>query len=87
MHYPYATLEVFINKINLYSTAAAQSAYERGKRTTVLGPYGHAFWTFTRHYILRRGFLDGWQGFLLAGMAATGSFYRYVKLYCLSRRP
>lgn len=87
LHYPYATLEVFINKINLYSTAAAQSAYERGKRTTVLGPYGHAFWTFTRHYILRRGFLDGWQGFLLAGMAATGSFYRYVKLYCLSRRP
>lgn len=87
LHYPYATLEVFINKINLYSTAAAQSAYERGKRTTVLGPYGHAFWTFIRHYILRRGFLDGWQGFLLAGMAATGSFYRYVKLYCLSRRP
>lgn len=86
LHYPYANLEVFIQKINLYSTAAAQSAFERGKKTTVIGPFGHAIWTFVRHYVLRKGFLDGWQGLLLAGMAATGSFYRYVKLYCLTKR-
>ncbi len=85
LHYPYASLEVFIDKINRYSTEAARAAYARGRRTGVLGPFGHAAWTFIRHYLLRRGFLDGWQGLVLAGMAATGSFYRYVKLYRLGR--
>src|SRR5690606_22612849 len=85
LHDPYASLEVFIDKINRYSTEAARSAFERGRRTSVLGPFGHAAWTFIRHYILRRGFLDGWQGLVLAAMAATGSFYRYVKLYRLGR--
>lgn len=85
LHYPYATLEVFIDKINRYSTEAARAAFERGRRTTALGPFGHGLWTFVRHYVLRRGFLDGWQGLVLAGMAATGSFYRYVKLYWLGR--
>lgn len=86
LHYPYASLEVFIDKINHYSTEAARMAFDRGRRTGVLGPFGHALWTFVRHYVLRRGFLDGWQGLVLAGMAATGSFYRYAKLYELTHR-
>lgn len=86
LHYPYASLEAFIDKINRYSSEAALKAHARGRRTTLMGPFGHAAWTFFRHYGLRRGFLDGWQGLVLAGMAATGSFYRYAKLYWLSRR-
>lgn len=86
LHYPYASLEVFVDKINRYSTEAARAAYEKGRRTGVMGPFGHAAWTFVRHYVLRRGVLDGWQGLILAGMAATGSFYRYVKLYWLGKR-
>src|SRR5690606_7989387 len=85
LHDPYASLEVFIDKINRYSTEAARSAYARGKRTTVLGPFGHGVWTFIRHYVLRCGFLDGWQGLVLAGMAGAGSFFRYAKLFWLSR--
>lgn len=86
LHYPYADLESLINKLNSYSTAAAQKAFERGKRTSVLGIFSHALWTFIRIYILRRGFLDGWQGLVLAGMAAAGSFFRYAKLYWLAKQ-
>jgi glycosyltransferase involved in cell wall biosynthesis len=86
LHDPYASLEAFIDKINRYSTEAARSAHRKGRRTSLPGIYGHAAWTFVRHYLLRRGFLDGWQGLVLAGMAATGSFYRYVKLYQLGKR-
>ncbi|HEX7385663.1 MAG TPA: glycosyltransferase family 2 protein [Castellaniella sp.] len=85
LHDPYRSLEHFIDKLNRYSTDGALKAYAKGRRTTVLGPFGHASWTFIRHYLLRRGFLDGWQGLVLAGMAATGSFYRYAKLYWLAR--
>lgn len=86
LHYPYASLEAFIRKINHYSTEAARSAHARGRRTSVPGAFGRSFWTFFRQYVVRLGMLDGWQGLVLAGMAATGSFYRYVKLYWLIRQ-
>lgn len=86
LHYPYASLEQFIAKINLYSSEAAAMMHARGKRTSVLGAWGHASWTFVRIYLLRKGFLDGREGFILAVMAAAGSFFRYTKLLFLNRQ-
>ncbi|MFA5663992.1 glycosyltransferase family 2 protein [Castellaniella sp.] len=86
LHDPYDGLEELIDKLNHYSSEAALIAHERGRRTSVLGPPGHALWTVFRIYILRRGFLDGWQGLVLAGMAGAGSFFRYAKLYWLNRQ-
>lgn len=85
LHYPYADLETFIAKINHYSSEAAAMMHARGKTTSVLGATGHAVWTFIRIYLIRRGFLDGKQGFILAAMGATGSFFRYNKLLLLQK--
>ncbi|NYT63137.1 glycosyltransferase family 2 protein [Alcaligenaceae bacterium] len=87
LHYPYADLETFIAKINLYSSEAAAIMHAKGKKTSVLGATGHAIWTFIRIYLIRRGFLDGKEGFVLAVMAAAGSFFRYNKLLLLNRKP
>ncbi|TEA78385.1 glycosyltransferase family 2 protein [Allopusillimonas ginsengisoli] len=86
LHYPYADLESFIAKINHYSSVAAGMMHARGKKTSALGALGHAIWTFIRHYVVRRGFLDGKEGFILAVMAGAGSFFRYTKLLFLNRR-
>ncbi len=86
LHYPYDNLEQFIAKINHYSTEAAAMMHARGKRSSVLGAWGHCVWTFIRHYVLRRGFLDGREGFILAVMAASGSFFRYTKLLFLNKQ-
>lgn len=83
LHYPYADMDVLINKINRYSTDAAHMMHAKGRRTSVMGAVGHAIWTFIRIYLIRRGFLDGREGFILAATAASGSFYRYAKLYFL----
>ena len=32
-----------------------------------------------KHYIFKRGFLDGWPGFVIAVGNFEGTFYRYVK--------
>lgn len=85
LHYPYADLETFIAKINHYSSEAAAMMHARGKTTSVLGATGHAVWTFIRIYLIRRGFLDGKEGFILATMGATGSFFRYNKLLLLQK--
>jgi glycosyltransferase involved in cell wall biosynthesis len=35
-------------------------------------------WRFLRAYCLRRGFLDGWQGFYIAALAAFSTLTRYA---------
>ncbi|WP_459614806.1 glycosyltransferase family 2 protein [Bordetella sp. 2513F-2] len=80
LHYPYDDLDSLVAKINRYSSDAAAMMHARGKRTGVFGALGHAFWTFVRIYLLRRGFLDGRHGLVLAVTASAGSFFRYAKL-------
>ncbi|MGB6103226.1 MAG: glycosyltransferase family 2 protein [Pusillimonas sp.] len=86
LHYPYADLEAHIAKLNHYSSEAAAMMHARGRKTSVPGAAGHAIWTFIRIYIIRRGFLDGKEGFILAAMGAAGSFFRYAKLLLLNRQ-
>ena len=71
-------------KINRYSGEAAKLMATQGKRVGVLGLIGHSVWTFIRIYLLKRGFLDGRHGFVLAVTAASGSFLRYSKLMFLN---
>ena len=85
LHYPYADMDSLVAKVNAYSTAAAQAMHARGRTTSVAGMVGHAAWTFVRIYFLRRGFLDGKEGFILAATASAGSFFRYSKLFFLNR--
>jgi glycosyltransferase involved in cell wall biosynthesis len=84
LHYPYPDLDALVSKSNRYSSDAAAMMHARGKRTSVFGALGHGFWTFIRIYFIRRGFLDGRHGLVLAVTAAAGSFYRYAKLMFLS---
>ena len=46
----------------------------------------HGLWTFLRTYLLRRGFLDGREGFLLAVANAEGTYYQYMKAWLASWR-
>jgi glycosyltransferase involved in cell wall biosynthesis len=86
LHYPYPNLDALVNKVNRYSSDAAAMMHARGKRTSVLGALGHGCWTFVRIYLLRRGFLDGRHGLVLAVTAAAGSFFRYSKLMFLTEK-
>lgn len=85
LHYPYCSLEALIAKTNQYSSAAALQLHERGRKISLVGVFAKAFWTFVRIYILRRGFLDGREGLVLASVAAAGSFFRYSKLWFLNK--
>jgi len=86
LHYPYPDLESLVAKINRYSTDAAAAMHAQGRKAGVVSAAGHGAWTFVRIYILRRGFLDGKEGFVLAAAGAAGSFFRYSKLMFLNKR-
>lgn len=87
LHDTYANLEEAFAKANQYSTLGAQQAFERGERGSLPQALLHGFWAFFRTLILRRGFMDGGHGWLLATSNAQATFLRYAKLWLLGRKP
>ena len=79
-HESFAGFEQVIEKMNRFSTDGAAMMHARGLQGSVGRALLHGFWTFVRTYVLRRGFLDGRYGLLLAISNAEGSYYRYLKL-------
>ena len=47
---------------------------------SLAGALGHGLWAFLRSYLVKRGFLDGRLGFVLAVYIAEGTYYRYLKM-------
>ena len=78
-------LEQAIDRIDRYSTASAQMLLNSGRRVTFMSGISHGLWTFIRVYVLRLGFLDGKEGFLLAVANAEGSYYCYMKAWLAGR--
>ena len=80
MHEAVRDLEQALNKINAYTSAGAENLFRSGRRASIATAMFRASWAFLRTYVLRAGFLDGREGFMLALNAAMYTFYRYVKL-------
>ena len=86
LHSTYPDLETMLAKLDRYSTASAQSMFERGRSSSLLGALVRAKWAFVRTYVLRLGFLDGRMGLVLALSIAETTYYKYLKLWVLGRR-
>lgn len=85
MHEAITDLDQMLGKMNAYSTSSAYMKLGDGRRATLTTATLHGMWAFFRTYILRLGFLDGREGFMLAVANAEGSYYRYVKLMLLQK--
>src|SRR5690606_28779486 len=85
-HFPVATLESALSRVDRYSTANAQMLVTSGRRVSFASGVLHGLFTFFKTYILRAGFLDGREGFLLAVLNAEGAYYKYLKAWQAGRR-
>jgi glycosyltransferase involved in cell wall biosynthesis len=85
LHYPVLRLEDALSRMDRYSTASAAALVASGRKVSFLAGIGHGFFSFLRAYVLRLGFLDGAEGFLLAVANAEGSYYRYMKAWLATR--
>jgi glycosyltransferase involved in cell wall biosynthesis len=83
LHESFLTLEDVLDKVNRYSSAGADQRYQQGQRSSLSSAVLHGLWTFIRTYIIKAGFLDGREGFILAVSNAEGVYYRYLKLMYL----
>jgi len=80
MHFPYKDIAHHLQKINQYSSLSAQKMLESGKTVSWLMVFVKAFFGFFRAYILRKGFIDGWQGLVVSISTALSVYLKYIKL-------
>jgi glycosyltransferase involved in cell wall biosynthesis len=86
LHHSQDDIAQSLRKLNDYSDGSAIILRSRRCRTGLFGATLHKHWTFTRSFLLRAGFLDGWRGLLIAQLSAYGAYFKYVKLWELRQR-
>lgn len=83
-HRPYKTIKQYFDKFNKYTSLAAQSMYENGKKFSYFQLLRPGV-DFFKIYFLRLGFLDGTEGFLWAYFSAQYPLVKYAKLWNLQK--
>jgi glycosyltransferase involved in cell wall biosynthesis len=81
LHYSFYTINQHIDQIQKFSSIAAKSEFEKGRKSNVLtqvliGPW----YTFVKKYFLQRGFLDGYFGLVISINTAYSKYLKYIKL-------
>lgn len=81
LHNSIASLHDGLEKMNRYTTGRAADLRRQGRRGGLGAALAHGVAAFLRSYLLRRGFLDGRLGFVLAMLDAQSSCARHLKLW------
>jgi len=79
-HWTDPTIEHYFNKFNLYTTLAAREMSESNKKAGYSDIILRPAFLFFKMFFLKRGFLDGLHGFILAIFSSVYVFTKYCKL-------
>ena len=77
-------LIAFQRKQLAYAEAWAKERHQRGKRCGLFSVFSHTLGAFVKTLLLRAGFLDGKQGWILAVVNAQYTFNKYSALWALN---
>ncbi len=85
IHYSYASISDFLQKMQLYSDLFAKQ--NAGKKSSSLPKaLAHGIFAFFKSYILKRGFLGGYEGFVISAYNGHTAYYKYLKLFEANQR-
>jgi len=85
-HYTDPDIKHYFTKFNNYTTLAAIELNKKNKTAGINDLLLRPFFLFLKMYVLRKGFLDGTHGFILAVFSAAYVFTKYSKLWELNRK-
>jgi glycosyltransferase involved in cell wall biosynthesis len=80
LHWVLDSYDEHIDKANRFSSIAAMEQFRMGKRSSVAKIIINSGWRFIKAYFLKRGFMDGFNGFAISCFSAYTSFLKYMKL-------
>ncbi|MCA8941384.1 MAG: glycosyltransferase family 2 protein [Planctomycetes bacterium] len=79
-HLSYRDLRHHLRTIDSFTRISAQALRDEGRRGSVLDLLIRPPSVFVKSLVLKRGFLDGWRGFLIAAMAFYYDWLKYWRL-------
>lgn len=79
LHFTCASIGEHVRTADKYTTLAARELADSGAPVPLSRLIINPAWTIFRTYFLRRGFLDGPQGLVIAWMAGFYTFLKYAK--------
>jgi len=86
LHDTTESLTAYMKQVNYFSDIAAQNMLRDGRKFRLSQLLFRPPFRFFRDYFLKRGFLDGLPGFILAIINAGGAFLKYAKFYLLQKK-
>lgn len=86
LHYPHDNIKEFLKEVNFYTSLRAEELYKKGAKTDFMSIFLYPLGKFLLNFLLRRGFLDGIAGLIVAIMMSFHSFLVRGKLWLLSRK-
>ncbi len=75
-HLTYRTVHEYVSRLNRYTDLAADDLHAAGRRPSAVRAVASPLAAFVRAYVLKRGFLDGRRGWIVA---CGSAFYAAVK--------
>lgn len=80
LHWTYQTYSEFNLKTEYFSSISAKAYFDLGKKAPFWKIIFNPTWAFFKAYLLRLGFLDGINGFVISVQTANITFLKYIKL-------
>lgn len=86
LHYTYNNLEELISQTNKFTTIQAKAMFAAGKKSNIFKLLFNPVVAFISGYIIKLGFLDGYNGFIIARAVAYSTMLKYAKLLHLQKK-
>jgi len=83
-HYTDPTIDHYLEKMKVYTRLSAEGLYAKGRRARWWDLIVRPPAMFLKMFVFKRGFLDGWQGLVLAFFSSVHVFTKYAHLKALS---
>lgn len=85
LHLTCRDFSAFQRKQFAYAEAWAKQRHQQGKGCSMFSLFSHTLGAFLKTLVLRAGFLDGKQGWILAVVNAQYTFNKYAALWALNQ--
>jgi len=79
-HYSFNSISEHIQTLDSFTEIGANEIIKRNKAVSIISPWTHGIWTFLKLYILKRGFMDGYAGLVVAVLSGMHAFIKYNKV-------
>lgn len=85
LHYTYNSISEHFDQMNYFSEIAAKAKYAEGEKASFVKLLVSPVFRFMKSFIVKRGFTDGYIGFIISRNQAYETFLKYAKLYMLHK--